>query len=771
MKMDNFLVLPVIYSKSCNMDISRVFTNKSESVANFFQQPGMGYYIPLYQREYSWDTENIDQLIEDICSGVNDVVEGVPDPIHFMGTLILVTENNPIDNIRPLDQRALPSRVDNVIDGQQRISTIALLACQLYQKLFRIRELSTAGQVSNDLQETINSYLSTLLEVISVDLRRGNPSRKPIIIRASVDQWTWDGDDENYKSEISSYLASSIRSIETNSPFPQAKTGSLVSKNIKRIDELLKDIEKAHELSDTDIDFPPAWQLLSKFSEVELWNYPRENLVAVVNNRKSPLSEEESRVCSVIQIISFCYYLLQRCCFTVIQPISDVRAFDMFQSLNATGTPLTAYETFKPLVVNYIESSKSRFKGSKSETYLEPVDKLLSSGKSAAAKSKITNEYLTLLALTYDGSKLSKQFSTQRRWLNAKYESCSSVQDKEEFIWRMGNLADYMAKIVDSSATSSHLTGTENVPEPDRGMAALCVRYLQKANHKMANTVLSRFYSQILRGAHEADMEFVHACKSVAAFFTLWRSALPNSGLDDIYRKLLRDQLSWKKGDTELRTRSLNSYFREVLSTKGIGTKSEWLSKSKDYLKYSDVATICRFVLFVTAEDTIVDSDTLGLMKRGTPGSTPPYLTVQRWLSEELKSVEHIAPQKPEYRDAWDTALYDNNDYQRIGNLAILPVPINSSLSNKGWVEKFIYYQHLAETDPAKLQKLQSEAQNCGVTLNRATLDLLKGTSTKQHMGSIVQIGASGIWNKALVDQRSERICEILWDKLFNWIS
>lgn len=753
------------------MDISRVFTNKSESVANFFQQPGMGYYIPLYQREYSWDTENIEQLIEDICSGVNDVVEDVTDSIHFMGTLILVTENNPIDNIRPLDHRALPSRVDNVIDGQQRISTIALLACQLYQQLLRIKESSVSDQVSNDLRETIDSYLSTLLEVISVDIRRGHPSRKPIIVRASIDQWTWDGGDENYKSEISSYLALSIRSIESNSPFPPAKAGSLVSKNIKRIDELLKDIEKAHEQSDKDINFPPAWKILNKFPEVELWNYPRADLVAVVHDRKSPLSEEESRVCGVVQLISFCYYLLQRCCFTVIQPISDVRAFDMFQSLNATGTPLTAYETFKPLVVNYIESSGSRFKGSRSETYLQPVDKLLSSGRSAAAKSKITNEYLTLFALTYDGSKLSKQFSTQRRWLNTKYESCSCERDKEEFIWRMGNLADYMEKIVHSSATSSHLIGTEHVPEPGRGVAALCVRYLQKANHKMANTVLSRFYSQILRGENEADTEFIHACKSVAAFFTIWRSALPNSGLDDIYRKLLRDHLSWKRGDTYLKVQSLNSYFRDVLSTKGIGTKQEWLTKSKNYLKYSDVATICRFVLFVTAEDTIPDSANSGLIKIGNTGSTPPYLTVQRWLSEDLKSVEHIAPQNPEDGNVWDQSLYDNNDHQRIGNLTILPTTINSSMSNKGWVEKFIYYQHLAEKDPAKLQQLQSEAESCGVTLNRPTLELLGRTSTKQHIESIVQIGANGVWDRALVDRRSERTCEILWDKLFDWIS
>lgn len=752
------------------MDISRVFTNRSEAVANFFQQPGMGYYIPLYQREYSWDTENIDQLMEDICSGINDVVEGVTDPIHFMGTLILVTENNAIANIKPLDQRALPSRVDNVIDGQQRISTITLLACQLYQKLFSIKEAAVNAQTFNDVREAIDTHLSTLLEVISVDLKRGNPSRKPIIIRASVDQWTLDGADNNYKSEISSYLASCIRSINDNSSFPQAANRSLVGKNIKRINQLLKSVEEVHEANDSDLDFPPAWQILHKFSEVDLWNYPRPDLVDIIQNRRSPLPEEASRVCSVVQLLAFCHYLLQRCCFTVIQPISDVRAFDMFQSLNATGTPLTAYETFKPLVVNYIESLGSSFKGSNSEACLEPVDELLSSGKSAAAKSKLTNDYLTLLALTYDGKKLSKQFSTQRRWLNTEYESCSSAQGREEFIQIMGNLANYLRDVVNSNPTASYITETQNIFELDGGTAKICVLYLQKANHKMANTVLSRFYSQVLRNKQGADRGFVSACKAVAAFFTIWRSALPNAGLDDAYRKLLREHISWEKGDAELNTQFLNSYFRNILLGKGIGTKADWLAKAKDYLRYDESATICRFALFVVAEDTITDPTTPGLMRLGNHGSTPPYLTPQRWSSEELKSIEHIAPQKPEYRQAWDLSLYQNDDYQRIGNLALLPVPINSSLSNKGWIEKFIYYQYLVETDPTRLAQLQSEAQTHGVTLNFQTLKLLKATPVKQHIGSIVQIGATGVWDKELVDRRSERICDILWDRLFQWI-
>jgi Protein of unknown function DUF262/Protein of unknown function (DUF1524) len=752
------------------MDISRIFTNKSESVANLFQQPGIGYYIPLYQREYSWDTENIDQLMEDICSGVHDVVDGTPDPIHFMGTLILVTETNPVTNIKPLDQRALPMRVDNVIDGQQRMSSIALLACQLYQRVHKLRHSLPSTKDFDGLREASDTYLGVLLEIFSVNLNRGNPLRKPIIIRASVDQWTLDGNDDNYKSEISLYLASFIRAVSNQSDFPPTTGKSSVKRNLKKINHfLLKSVEQAHV--DNEPIFPKAWEIIDKFSEIDLWSYPRPDLTDRVKNRANPITAEEKRICEMVQLFAFCQYLLQRCCFTIIQPVSDVRAFDMFQSLNATGTPLTAFETFKPLVVNYIESSGSSFKGSNSAVYLESVDSLLSSTTSASAKNKLTNDFLTLVALTSSGAKLSKQFSTQRRWLNSGYESCSLPQQKESFIRRMGDLALFWTRVIDfNPLTTPSIYGIESIAEADRKAATTCILYLQKANHKMANTVLSCFYAQILQNKQGSDAEFVLACKTVAAFYTLWRSALSNAGLDEVYRKLLRDYISWEKGNTELTAKFLSNYFKGVLKDKGIGTKADWLNKAKDFLRYDEAVVVCRFSLFVVSQDTVFDPSNPGLIVDGTVGSTPPYLTPERWVSEELKSLEHVAPQKPEYRLNWDSSLYSNDDYQLIGNLTLLPTPINSSLSNRGWVEKFIYYQHLAETNQSCLTQLASEAQKHGVVLNPQTINLLMSTPSKHHIAPIVKLGVIGQWNKGFVDRRSERICEILWDRLYKWL-
>lgn len=757
------------------IDISKAFGTSGEPVSEFFQRPGVGYYIPLYQRDYSWDSENIEQLMEDICSGVEALLTD-DEVILFLGTIILVKEMNPAANIQPQDNRALPPRIDNVIDGQQRISTIALLACLLYRRIFEVKKKLPADTMYVDLQSEIRSKLLTLEDLFSVDLRRGRPARKPIIVRGSVDRWTFDGDDaDNYKSDVSSFLAAFIRAVSDETEFPPIPPTQLVGGNLKLINKWLKDVEEAHE-GRNDV-FPPAWQIIEKISEENLWSYSRPELVELIVNRQSPMSTLEKRLCSIVQLFAFTHFFLQRCCFTLIEPVSNNWAFDMFQSLNATGTPLTAIETFKPMVVNYINSNGGGFKGSKSETYFKPVDSLLSGIRSAAQKSKLTNEYLTTLALTHDGTKLSSQFSAQRRWLDTEYSECGTVADHEEFIRRMGDLATYWSDVLGFNPNRyTVIPRTEEAPEEDRKLAALCVLYLKAANHKMANTILSRFYSQVVRGKSNAENEFVFACKVIAAFFTLWRAALPNTGLDDVYRRLLRigetfGQMSWEGNPEALTVGNLKTSLTKELKDKGVWNKDDWMNKATQYLRYDNAKEVCRFALFVTSHDTIVDPDEPGLMKIGATGSRP-YLDPAKWVADDFRSIEHIAPQRQRLTEdsLWDKELYENDDYQRIGNLTLLPIEINSSAGNKRWIDKRIYYLHLAETNPDNLAVLEKEAKDNNVVLAAETIDLLKRTPHKHHIAPIVQLTAEQQWDKALVEKRTLRMCEILWDRIRPWL-
>jgi uncharacterized protein with ParB-like and HNH nuclease domain len=105
------------------------FQNHAYTLENFFSQPGRGFYVPIYQRKYSWDEENAEKLMEDIVFGTKHTVEK-PENSIFLGTVILHDERN-IEEGKHYDTPNLLTKIQNVVDGQQRITSIAILACVL----------------------------------------------------------------------------------------------------------------------------------------------------------------------------------------------------------------------------------------------------------------------------------------------------------------------------------------------------------------------------------------------------------------------------------------------------------------------------------------------------------------------------------------------------------------------------------------------------------------------------------------------------------------
>lgn len=761
------------------IDISKAFAPTSEPISGFFQQPGAAYYIPLYQREYSWESENVEQLMEDIFNGVKSLVQ---DPeatrdraIHFMGTVILFQESSPKMNIQPRDDRALPTRIDNVIDGQQRISTIALLACVLLRSLLALRAGVPGDAKFDSLRTEIDSKRDLLLELFSVDIKRGNPSRKPIIVRGSVDGWTFDGaDEDNYKSGVTSYLAATIRAYSNGSLHTLSKPfDKRVARNVKEIEKWLKKVEETGPNDNND--YPRAKQILGAIPEESLWTYPRPELHIHVPDPTATFSKESEVVSSLVQIFALIHYFTERCCFTVIKPVSEEWAFDMFQSLNASGTPLTAIETFKPLVVNYLAQEGKVFKDTNSNKYFSKVDKLVGETGPSAKKNKLTDEFLTTFALSHNGHTLSSQFSLQRRYLNDRLRAALGSLEREEFIRQMGELASYWDSVIGFEPNNNlAIAGLENVAQADKSASGFCVLFLRDSGHKMANSVLSRFYGEMLRqNSVVAAQEFVQACKAVAAFYFIWRAAKSNSALDDVYRKLLKlgdpsnqiQPMSATNGQAVLSVSNLRRYLSGALNE--LSDSVQWLARSTQNLRYDYAKPMCKFALFLSAHDTIPDPLSAGLMKPGTAG-TRPMIDAQIWNSPDFKTIEHVAPAKGQ--DTWGDALYENDTYQQIGNLTLLPGDVNSSVGKSSWKVKSVYYRHLAEKDPQKIANLASEAQSFGVTLQPHTLDLLENSTYSHHMESIVSVPTNGQWDRQLVEGRTKRICELSWNRVAPWL-
>jgi hypothetical protein len=771
------------------VQIENAFITEGTSVYDFFQKPGVGLYIPLYQREYSWDNDNIDQLLDDIGKGVEFLVNE-DDEIRFLGTIITVKENDP-NNIQPLDRRGLPSTVELVIDGQQRLSTIALFSTVLYSALNKLISSLPAGNedANEDIIEICESWKEKLLDVFSFDLRSGEPRRKPKIIRGSKDTWVKKGNSsEFYISEIANYLASFIEHVLLNKEEPKIERRTKVGKNLYAIKAWLeKTVQRAH-IDRSEDSFPSANRILQGIKQDYLWRYDREGLTKIVVQTESNSSKSLGFILSsIVQTISVCYYLLDRCCFTSIQPINDKWAFDMFQSLNATGTPLTAIETFKPLVVNVTKHHEQKFKGSQAQEYFSLVEDLFKGTKSANKKNKLTNDFLASFSTTINGKAVSSHFSQQRKWLDITYNNTpyniDKYQNQQKFLEYMGRYAQFFKDvwIEYSGKNKLPLRFLEGFHQSE--LASMLLLYLKDSNHKMSMTILAQYYYMITRkhsDNEKAKKDFISAVKAVSAFYTLWRSARSNSGLDNVYRQYFRgyesdgisiSARSWEKSDGKISTDiiELKKYLSHVLEREDIGTEEKWKSKALKSANYIDAKKVCRFLLILSVHESMPDPQYSGLVK-AAKGGTKKYLTLEDWISDDLKTIEHIAPQNG--GAYWDENLYNEDElYQSVGNLTLLPLEVNSSAGNKSWQEKVIYYKHLSEQDPDKVIALQKEAEEKGINLSQNIIEKLRDAQYNSHILHIVKVHDEGIrWDKSLILARSERILSISYKRLIQWL-
>ncbi|RVY38387.1 DUF262 domain-containing protein [Helicobacter pylori] len=96
---------------------------KESTVNDFFALTGTIFSIPVYQRNYTWEEENCEKLLQDIV-GISQNKK-----THFMGSITYILHH--IDDEKSL--RQLQEFV--IIDGQQRITTIMLLLKAIETKI------------------------------------------------------------------------------------------------------------------------------------------------------------------------------------------------------------------------------------------------------------------------------------------------------------------------------------------------------------------------------------------------------------------------------------------------------------------------------------------------------------------------------------------------------------------------------------------------------------------------------------------------------------
>jgi len=100
----------------------------------FSHEKDIRYTIPKYQREYSWNKEQWSALFSDLME--DDALSG-----HFLGTIIGVDKTEAV-----LGNHAL-----ELVDGQQRITTISLLLLAIFSELSQRKDESFSEDQISDI--------------------------------------------------------------------------------------------------------------------------------------------------------------------------------------------------------------------------------------------------------------------------------------------------------------------------------------------------------------------------------------------------------------------------------------------------------------------------------------------------------------------------------------------------------------------------------------------------------------------------------------------
>lgn len=92
------------------------------------------YVVPRFQREYSWNREKISELWDDITSSISaHPGESFEHEEYFIGSLVLVGDDKSV--------------AMQIVDGQQRLTTLTILLSVLCQRFKEIGKDNVAGSI------------------------------------------------------------------------------------------------------------------------------------------------------------------------------------------------------------------------------------------------------------------------------------------------------------------------------------------------------------------------------------------------------------------------------------------------------------------------------------------------------------------------------------------------------------------------------------------------------------------------------------------------
>ena len=758
--------------------VSDIFTAKADNFEDTMNSRGgnVGFRIPEYQRTYDWNTDNIKRLLEDCLNGFYYLSSPKNEESYtFLGTLILVSEK---------PEPSFDGTSLSVIDGQQRITTLILLCCAL------IEELSAREDDTRYLQEPTISWIKKEIDFISERLyncvighlrSRGQTAGFPRIVRFLEDNRGFGSSEAEYRSVIAKFLSEfNVHYLSGKSAFTpvQLDKNGEAPRFFQNYEYIKKQVElgiyKGNDTSDTGNqselehnqivheDFQKAG-LRNLFGKLDTLFDQTEKDRAISHIAKNPDSS------GLIRIILFSHYVLKSIILTRVETNDEDAAFDIFDSLNTTGEPLTAIETFKPRVMSFERESKNfSFSGTESAKHFERLEENLNQIYPETDKrQKETKDLLVTFALYLEGHRLPLNLASQRTYLRSKFDKASNSNFKRQMVQSLADIAEFRQTYWNRDS----IRNLDSIYHKDTSdWLKLCCMFISEMKTSLALPIMARYWEQ-----HKQDMTsdtFVDVVKALTAFLILRRSITGTTGGIDTDFKKVMVKLCRNLDDSHSLPclDDLKKMLKEYLEVGRIKLehKEDWVSRVCEMPLANHSRPLCRFLLFAASDNAMTNQENPGLLTREKVirSDQLAFLNFTKWQDDKYATVEHIAPVSES--GGWDDKIYDKpHTRHTIGNIILLPQKENSSVGNAPWEKKKLFYRALVAKTEVERNEQFEQAKTAGLTFKKKTTDLLKEQGRLDMLDSIAEVSE---WTESIIQKRSKNILELAWDVIAPWI-
>ncbi|MCS0791649.1 DUF262 domain-containing HNH endonuclease family protein [Cytobacillus firmus] len=126
------------------MQIEDFFEPKAVNIRNFFIQDNKKYYIPEHQRNYAWETAELEDLWQDFKGLINKSFDETRNYTvrldsrpYFLGGIVLTKKDNYFE----------------VVDGQQRLTTLTIFLKVLRDLTYRITDIHSMAEYKSAIEQ------------------------------------------------------------------------------------------------------------------------------------------------------------------------------------------------------------------------------------------------------------------------------------------------------------------------------------------------------------------------------------------------------------------------------------------------------------------------------------------------------------------------------------------------------------------------------------------------------------------------------------------